>query len=107
MSYYQKHLFFCVNQRADGRNCCNNAGATAICAFTKQRLKALNLFGPGKIRASHSGCLGRCALGPSLVVYPDGIWYRYTSEQDIEEIIQSHLIKGIPVKHLLMQEASG
>jgi len=62
----------------------------------------LDLHGPGKVRMTQSGCLGRCKLGPGLVIYPDNVWYRYASEDDIDEIIQTHLIDGRVVDHLLM-----
>ena len=63
-------------------------------------MKELGLAGPGKIRINKAGCLDRCADGPVLVIYPEGVWYTYVDEEDIEEIIQSHLIKGCTVSRL-------
>jgi (2Fe-2S) ferredoxin len=60
----------------------------------------LGLAGPGKIRVNKAGCLDRCADGPVMVVYPEGIWYTLIDQDDVEEIIQSHLIKGAPVARL-------
>ncbi len=60
------------------------------------------MHGPGKIRVSKSGCLGRCSSGPCIVIYPEGIWYTYSSFADIDEIIQSHLIENKPVDSLLI-----
>lgn len=68
----------------------------------KERLAELDLHGPGKIKVSRSGCLGRCSSGPCIVIYPDGIWYTYTSFDDIDEIIDKYLVKGIIVDHLII-----
>ena len=100
--YYQKHIFFCVNQREEGRQCCANKNASALCEYAKKRIKMLGLSGMGKIRVNQSGCLGRCKEGPVLVIYPDGIWYTYTNEQDIDAIIEEHLLNGRKVKRLLL-----
>jgi len=60
----------------------------------------LGLAGPGKIRVNKAGCLDRCADGPVMVIYPQGIWYTLVDQDDVEEIIQSHLINGRPVERL-------
>ena len=63
-------------------------------------MKELGLSGPGKIRINKAGCLDRCADGPVAVIYPEGIWYTFVDAEDIEEIIQSHLVQGRPVERL-------
>lgn len=100
MSYYSHHVFFCTNQRAPGEGCCNDLGATPAHAYAKQRIKELGLAGSGKVRMNKAGCLDRCNEGPVLVVYPEETWYQYVDEQDIEEIIQSHIIGGKVVERL-------
>jgi len=60
----------------------------------------LGLSGPGKIRINKAGCLDRCADGPVAVIYPEGIWYTFIDTEDVEEIIQSHLMQGRPVERL-------
>jgi len=102
--YYAKHLFFCTNQRPEGaeRPFCAQCGSPQLRAWAKARIKQLGLAGPGRIRVNTSGCLDRCELGPTLVVYPEGIWYTYVDEQDLEEIIQSHLVGGQPVQRLML-----
>jgi (2Fe-2S) ferredoxin len=100
MSYYQHHVFFCLNQRTNGEKCCNDAGAESVCAHAKQRIKKLGLNGPGKVRINKSGCLDRCAEGPVLVVYPEEIWYTYVDTHDVDEIIEEHVMHGRVVERL-------
>lgn len=102
MSHYQRHLFVCTNQKIPGKKCCAGGGGEAIFEYLKAQLLEMGLYGPGKIRVSKSGCLGRCGSGPCVVVYPEGIWYQYSSSEDIDEIIKQHLIDGKPVSHLMM-----
>jgi len=98
--FYRHHVFFCLNQRDAGRPCCAAQGAEALQGFAKARIKALGLQGAGAIRINKAGCLDRCELGPVFVVYPEGVWYTAVDEQDIEEIIQTHLIGGKIVQRL-------
>lgn len=99
-AYFQHHVFFCINERDDGRACCADRNAQALQEYAKKRLKTLNMNGPGKIRINKAGCLDRCEEGPVLVIYPEGIWYTYIDEEDIDEIVDSHLIAGKPVERL-------
>lgn len=100
MSYYQYHVFFCVNQRENGANCCNNFCAQEIRDYAKQRIKALKLDGKNKIRVNTAGCLDRCNQGPVIVIYPEEIWYTYIDKEDIDEIIDSYLVNGQIVERL-------
>lgn len=100
MSYYQRHVFFCCNQRDDGRACCNDKGASRVRDYCKQRVKALGLAGPGKLRINLSGCLDRCNEGPVIVIYPEDVWYTYVDERDVDEIIEEHLRHGRIVERL-------
>ena len=100
MSYYQYHVFFCTNQRDDGRESCQDCDAQRFRDYAKKRSKELQLAGKGGVRINTAGCMDRCSDGPVMVVYPQGIWYHYLDEDDIEEIIQQHLIKGQVVDRL-------
>ena len=100
MAWYRHHVFFCTNRREDGRACCQDAGAAAARAWTKTRVKELGLAGPGKVRVNNAGCLDRCEEGPVVVVYPEGVWYTYVDQEDLEEIIQEHLVHGRVVERL-------
>lgn len=100
MSHFRHHVFFCCNQRAEGESCCANHGAAALRAYAKDKIKALGLNGPGKTRINQAGCLDRCDQGPVLVVYPESVWYTYVDQEDIDEIIESHLMGGQHVERL-------
>jgi (2Fe-2S) ferredoxin len=97
---YRYHVFFCVNQRANGEPCCADKNAVAMRDYAKARVKALGLAGPGRVRINQAGCLDRCAEGPTVVVYPEGVWYTYVDQDDIDEIIDSHLVQGRVVDRL-------
>ena len=98
---YKHHLFFCLNERSNGGNCCAQHNEYELFTYAKNRIKELGLSGAGKIRVNKAGCLDACNLGPVMVIYPEGTWYTFIDTDDIEEIIQSHLLKGKPVERLL------
>ncbi|MEO5573608.1 MAG: (2Fe-2S) ferredoxin domain-containing protein [Gammaproteobacteria bacterium] len=98
--FYRQHVFFCTNQREDGATCCNNFGAQALRDYAKARIKALGLRGEGRVRINSAGCLDRCEEGPVIVVYPEGVWYTYVDKEDIDEIIDEHIINGRVVERL-------
>jgi len=102
MGYYQRHVFFCCNDRGEGadRPSCNRCGSAGLREYAKNRVKQLGLAGPGQVRVNQAGCLDRCEEGPVCVVYPEGTWYTYVDETDVDEIIESHLVNGKPVKRL-------
>lgn len=98
---FKHHLFFCLNERNNGENCCAQHNAFELFTYAKNRIKELGLSGAGKIRVNKAGCLDACNLGPVMVIYPEGTWYTFIDTNDIEEIIQSHLLEGKPVERLL------
>jgi (2Fe-2S) ferredoxin len=100
-SYYERHIFFCLNERKPGEDSCGVHGAQAGFDRCKSLVKAAGLSGPGKVRVNKAGCLDRCAAGPVAVVYPEAVWYSFVDESDIEEIVESHLKNGKVVERLL------
>ncbi len=98
--HYQRHVFFCVNQRDGGRNCCANHAAADCREYAKQKIKAAGFHGNNMVRVNQSGCLGRCAEGPVMVVYPEAVWYSYVDREDIDEIVEQHLLGGEIVERL-------
>ena len=99
-THYQHHVFFCLNKREDGSNCCTDHHAEAAFDHMKVQVKKLNLNGKGKVRINRAGCLDRCGEGPVLVVYPEAIWYTFVDQTDIDEIITEHLQGGKIVSRL-------
>ncbi len=106
MGYYRHHLFFCTNRRPDGaeRPSCALCDAGELRGYAKAKLKALGLTGPGGVRANTAGCLDRCEEGPVLVIYPEGVWYTYVDEADLDEIIERHIIGGEIVDRLRLPD---
>ncbi|WP_290651943.1 (2Fe-2S) ferredoxin domain-containing protein [Aquisalimonas sp.] len=102
MGYYKRHVFVCTNSREDGADCCANGGAAEARAHLKDRVKVLGMKGPGGVRVSSSGCLGRCGEGPVVVVYPEAVWYTYVDGEDLDEIVDRHLVAGEAVDRLLL-----
>ena len=100
MSYYQKHIFICNNVKSDGRKCCSQGCSNDMILYLKKKLKELNLLGEGKMRVSPSGCMGRCKVGPVLVISPQGLWYSYHSEHDIDEILAKSILQNEVVERL-------
>ena len=99
-NFYTRHIFFCNNVRKNDKPCCSQSGAKALYRYAKDKCRDQGLLGAGSIGVSESRCLGRCEFGPVAVVYPDNIWYRYIDENDIDEIVDKHLIGGEVVERL-------
>ncbi|MCL2297272.1 MAG: NAD(P)H-dependent oxidoreductase subunit E [Proteobacteria bacterium] len=100
MSHYQRHVFFCCNQRSPGECCCAQGDAEKMYLYAKDRVKALRLTDDNRVRINRAGCFGRCEDGPCLVVYPEAVWYTYRSAADLDEIIEQHLSSGRIVERL-------
>jgi (2Fe-2S) ferredoxin len=100
MSHYRRHVFFCCNQREPPEKCCADGGAADMQQYAKGRIKALGLNGAGQVRINKAGCLDRCEEGPVLVVYPEAVWYTYVDREDVDEIIDRHIVGGEIVARL-------
>ena len=105
--YFQRHIFFCLNERQNNEACCAQHNAQAAFDRCKSRVKALGLAGPGQVRVNNAGCLDRWAGGPGAVVYPEGVWYSYMDQHDIDEIVESQLKNGQVVTRLVTPEQLG
>lgn len=104
MKRFEKHIFICENRREPGhpRGCCSDKDSIEIRELFKKRLKELGFN--SKIRANSSGCLDACEFGPTVVVYPEQVWYGGIKPEDVEEIIQSHIINNKPVEKFLIKK---
>ncbi len=101
-AYYRVHAFVCTNRRDDDhpRGSCAARGSEPLRDYLKTRAKELGLK---DVRINSAGCLDRCELGPMLVIYPEGVWYAYRTTDDLEEILQTHVVAGGRVARLLLR----
>jgi (2Fe-2S) ferredoxin len=100
---YDKHIFICTNERkGNERLSCGEAHGLALTAEFKKQLNDL----PVKInaRANKCGCLGICDYGPTVAIYPEGVFYVGVKVEDVKEIIDEHLMKGNVVERLRLKK---
>lgn len=104
MKRFDKHIFVCENKRPEGhpKGCCADKGSSEIKELFKKRLKELGLS--STVRANTAGCLDACEFGITVVVYPEQIWYGKVSINDVEEILQEHIINNRPVERLKIKD---
>ena len=104
--YYEAHVFCCTNRRPAGhpRGCCAERGGEALRDHMKSKAKELGIK---NVRINSAGCLDRCELGPTMVIYPDGVWYSPKTTADIDEILTAHLEAGGRVKRLMLRPEDG
>ena len=96
MDPYAYHVLVCT-----GGFCApNRAGRALYSALPALLDRAGLLFGPNRVKRGEVPCLGVCSHGPIVVVYPEGVWYRYADKADIDAIIEEHLVQGRPVERL-------
>lgn len=103
-SPYTVHVFCCTNVRPPEhpKGSCGAKGSEALLEYLKHKVKSAAL--PG-VKVTRAGCMSLCRRGPVMVIYPQGVWYAYRSEQDIDAIFEQHLTHGQVVQHLLLSEA--
>lgn len=101
--FYRAHVFLCCNRRPEGhrRGSCAARGSEALRDYMKARAKELGLTG---VRVNQAGCLDRCEFGPAMVIYPEGVWYRPQTREDIDEILAVHVQGGGRVRRLMLTE---
>lgn len=104
--YFRVHIFACTNTRPDKhpRGSCAARGSVKLRDYMKARAKELGIDG---VRVNSAGCLDRCELGPVVVIYPEGVWYSVQATEDIDEILQTHVIDGGRVSRLLLKPEDG
>src|SRR3954464_10151236 len=102
MGKFERHIFVCANVRdaSSPRGCCDPAGQAELQKELKAKLAQRGL--KGRVRANKSGCLDQCEHGPNMVIYPEAVWYGGVRKEDLEEIVESHVIGGEPVPRLVI-----
>jgi (2Fe-2S) ferredoxin len=100
MSRPRLHLFVCGNERpAGGKPSCGARGSSAFFAALQREIGARPALW-GQVAVTSCGCLGPCFEGPTMVVYPEGVWYVGVHPQDAPEILEAHLAGGRPLERL-------
>ena len=104
--FYEHHIFLCTNVRPEGhpRGSCSAraqsaGGVDKVRGYMREKARQLGIE---SIRCNAAGCLDRCEFGPNMVIYPEGVWYRYENNQDIDEILETHVKNGGRVKRLML-----
>lgn len=102
--FFEAHVFVCCNRRPDGhqRGSCAAKGSEKLRDYMKARVKELGLT---RVRVNAAGCLDRCELGPCVVIYPEGVWYRVGSTDDVDAVLERHVARGERVAELLLPAA--
>src|SRR5215472_13153129 len=105
MAKFRKHIFICINQREPGsaRGCCTERARGDLPKLFKTAIAERGL--KGTVRANKSGCLDQCEHGPTVVVYPEGVWYGGVTAADVAEIVESHIAGDRPVERLRLADS--
>ncbi len=100
MPPFERHVFVCTNERPPEhpRGCCAGRRAADVRDYLKERVKVLKL--KPRVRINAAGCLDHCEHGVTMVVYPEAVWYAFVTREDVDEIVDSHLVGGQPVERL-------
>lgn len=87
MSLFEHHIFVCLNERdvADPRGCCKARGSESLIETFRIQVKEAGL--KATVRVNKAGCLDQCSFGPTIVIYPEAVWYAHVSAADVPEIL--------------------
>jgi (2Fe-2S) ferredoxin len=104
MAKFKHHIFICTNQRPpeNPRGCCDPSGLGTLQLRFKKELAARGL--KHEVRANKAGCLDQCEHGPTVVIYPEAVWYGGVTGADVAEIVESHILNGVPVERLMLPD---
>lgn len=104
MPKFTHHIFVCCNQRADGhsRGCCDCDGSETLRSAFKAEVKRRGLN--PLVRANKAGCLDQCELGPTVVIYPQEIWYGGVQPGDVPRIIEETILAGRVIDELVIPD---
>ena len=95
MGQYDKHVFVCTT----GSTCPTQGDTDAFVKEMRGEIAKAGLH--TQIRINKSGCFSQCGHGPMMVVYPENVWYAGVQESDLPEILESHILNGVPVERLV------
>src|SRR3954468_17088536 len=101
----ERHFFVCANQRpqgaggGSGKPSCGERAAAILTALQQGLGAHPELW--GRVAITATGCLGPCFEGPTMVVYPEGVWYARVAAEDVAEIVETHMVGGRAVERLV------
>ena len=95
---FEKHIFICANEKAPGKACCGEKNGMALVEKFREVLAEKGL--KGKVRAQRAGCLDACNFGPALVIYPEGTYYKNVNIDDVNRIVDEHVLQNKIVSDL-------
>ena len=100
MAKFERHVFVCTNERDESapRGSCAAKGSKDLRKLLNDKAMAAGL--KGRVRINASGCLDQCEHGISVVVYPEQTWYGSVKPEDLDELVESHLVAGNPVERM-------
>ncbi|MBV8631394.1 MAG: (2Fe-2S) ferredoxin domain-containing protein [Silvibacterium sp.] len=104
MAKFERHVFVCTNSREPGsaRPSCTTDGKSQLHTALKDAVRAADLG--NSVRVNKAGCLDQCEHGPTVVVYPEAVWYGGVAIEDVPEIVTGHLLSGRPVERLTIAD---
>ena len=103
MEPFRHHIFVCTQEKPEGVTCCPGSGSWRVLQALERELAVQGL--DNEVQLTTCGCLGLCDEGPILITYPDGTWYQKVKEEDVAEIVSSHLRSGKVVERLAWNDA--
>ncbi|SRR6266540_3906679 len=95
MGQYDRHVFVCTS----GETCPTQGDVEKFVKVLRAGAAAAGK--KTEVRINKAGCFSQCGHGPMMVVYPENVWYAGVKESDLQEILESHILGGIPVKRLI------
>jgi (2Fe-2S) ferredoxin len=97
------HVFVCSSSRINGqqKGYCFSKDSVSIVQRFMEEIEGRELS--GEVMVTNTGCMGICTKGPVVVVYPEGIWYKEVTPDDVEEIVEEHFENGRPVSRLIIE----
>jgi (2Fe-2S) ferredoxin/predicted O-methyltransferase YrrM len=98
MEPFRQHVFICTQGKPEGVISCPGNGSLRVLQALERELSGQGL--DNEVQVTTCGCLGLCDDGPVMITYPEGVWYHKVREEDVPEIVNSHLLSGKVVSRL-------
>lgn len=94
------HVFICTSCRINGqqKGFCFSKDSVSIVQGFMEEIENQELT--DKVMITNTGCFGICSQGPVVVVYPEGVWYKEVTAEDVPEIVESHFVNGRKLERL-------